>query len=92
MNYTRVFSGATFTEVGKDYGCPQNTMASDTSFIILPWGRSLDAGNNLGGMKFDINLWNESYFERFRLFLQAAKEHGIIVEVTLFSSAYDNNQ
>ena len=41
-----------------------------------------------GTLKYDLNSWNQAYFERLSDFMTLADSLDIIVEVTLFSSIY----
>src|SRR5215207_7826049 len=45
-----------------------------------------------GGNKFDLSQWDTTYFRRLRDFVRLAGEHGVVVEVTLFSSIYGDAQ
>jgi hypothetical protein len=63
-------------------------LAPESNDVLLPWKRSNVPGYALGGNKFDLNQWDEAYFERLKNFVQQASYSDIIVEVTLFSSHY----
>lgn len=87
LNNTRLFTGAYIEKLG-DFGIQRNTLAPRSGRLILPWARSEQAGYALGGSKFDLSRWDDAYFERLRDFVTRARELGIIVEITLFSSYY----
>ena len=40
--------------------------------------------------KYDFSKWNEEYFLRWRDFLSYARQRGIVVEVTLFTTYYND--
>jgi len=67
----------------------RNDLAPQPNRYIAPWVRSETAGYAGGGNKFDLTKWNQEYFERYRAFLADASKRGIAVEITLFSSQYD---
>lgn len=87
LNNTRLFTGAYVEKTG-DFGIQKNTLAPRENRLRLPWARSEQPGYALGGNRFDLDRWDEAYFERLRSFMARAQELGIIVEVTLFSSYY----
>jgi hypothetical protein len=58
---------------------------------LSPWARSSSCCYEDGGNKFDLNRWDEAYFNRLKSFLKEAGERGIIVEVVLFTSFYGAN-
>jgi hypothetical protein len=80
MNYTRMFGGSYIELPAKSFGIKRNTLAPAAGQFIAPWVQR--AG------KFDLDHWNPQYFERYRQFLSEASQRGIIVEVTLFTSQY----
>src|SRR5215211_3738842 len=59
---------------------------------LTPWARSGTPGYAGGGNKFDLSQWDTTYFRRLRDFVRLAGEHGVVVEVTLFSSIYGDAQ
>jgi len=89
MNYTRVFSGA-YIEVPGSFGIQYNTLAPESEHLRVPWKRSDIPGFHAGGNKFDLDHWDEDYFERLVNFMQKASDRGIVVEVTFFSSWFGN--
>lgn len=84
MNYTRIFTG-TYYEIQGDFNIENNTLAPKQGRYIGPWQK---VGSD--GMKFDLSKWNDAYFTRLKDFLNEARKHNIIVEVTLFSSIYQD--
>ncbi len=89
MNYTRLFTGS-FVEREEDIGWMKynNTLAPRPDRVIVPWARSNVPGYRNGGNKFDLESWDEHYFERLKDLLTEAKAKDIIVELTLFGNQY----
>lgn len=88
MDYTRIFTGS-YVENTKSFGIEKNTLAPLKDKLIAPWARSKNPGYVNGGNKFDLDKWDENYFERLRDFISMAENLDIIVEVTFFSSIYN---
>jgi hypothetical protein len=87
LNLTRLFVGS-YVERPGDFGIGKNTLAPAPGRALVPWARSDAPGYALGGNKLDLDRWNPDYFERLHAFVAAARDAGVIVEVTLFSSYY----
>jgi hypothetical protein len=92
LNYTRLFGGSYVEVPGKTFEILRNDLAPLAGRFIAPWARSNTPGYAGGGNKLDLERWNPEYFARFRDFLSEAAKRGIVVEVTLFSSSYDEKQ
>ena len=92
LNYTRLFGGSYVEVPAKSFGILRNDLAPQGDRFLPPWARSDQPGYAGGGNKFDLNRWNEGYFERLRDFLTEASKRGIVVEITLFSSHYQEAQ
>jgi hypothetical protein len=92
MNYTRLFGGSYLEMPGKSFGIRRNELAPGPGRYIAPWARGAAAGYAGGGNKFDLAQWNAEYFERLGAFLAEAGKRGVVVELTLFSSHYDETQ
>ena len=88
MNYTRIFTGSYFEIAGESFSIQNNTLAPEKEKIITPWGIVVDGQS--GKWKYDLSTWNEAYFKRLKDFMGTAAENDIIVEVTLFSSIYND--
>ncbi|MCK5367543.1 MAG: cellulase family glycosylhydrolase, partial [Cyclobacteriaceae bacterium] len=88
MDYTRIFTGV-YVENAKSFGIEKNTLAPLKDKLITPWARSDEPGYVNGGNKFDLDQWNPNYFKRLHDFISTAEELDIIVEVTFFSSIYN---
>src|SRR3982751_6219517 len=92
LNYTRLFGG-TYVEVpSQSFGILRNDLAPAPERCVAPWARGQAPGYAGGGNKFDLERWNPQFFERLRDFLSEAAQRGIVVELTLFSSHYDEKQ
>jgi hypothetical protein len=92
LNLTRLFGGSYVEVPGKSFGILRNTLAPVAGQFVAPWARSSMPGYAGGGNKFDLERWNPEYFRRYRDFLDQANQHGMVVEVTLFSSQYGDAQ
>ena len=91
LNFTRIFTGSYFEPQGA-FGIRKNTLAPDGARALTPWARSATPGFPAGGNRFDLARWDDAYFRRLRDFVRLAGEHGVVVEVTLFSSIYGDAQ
>ncbi|HTQ53341.1 MAG TPA: hypothetical protein VMI94_02710 [Bryobacteraceae bacterium] len=80
MNYTRLFGGSYREVPAQSFGIKRNTLAPAPGRYIAPWA--------LRGDRYDLDRWNPEYIQRFRDFLADAQRRAIVVEVTLFSSYY----
>jgi hypothetical protein len=92
LNYTRLFGGSYREVPAKSFGIQRNTLAPAPGRFIAPWARSETPGYNGGGNKFDLDRWNPEFFTRYQDFLSESAKRGIVVEVTLFSSHYQEMQ
>ncbi len=89
LNYVRIFTGA-YRETTGSFNIPDNTLAPLPDRSVTPWKRTTIPGAGDGGKKFDLTQWDPAYFHRLRDFVSAASKRGIVVELTLFSSVYDD--
>ena len=89
LNYTRIFGGSYVEVPAKSFGILRNDLAPLPNRFIAPWIRSETPGYAGGGNKFDLTRWNPEYFQRYHDFLEDASKRGIVVEISLFSSHYD---
>jgi hypothetical protein len=89
LNYTRIFGGSYVEVPAKSFGILRNDLAPQPNRYIAPWVRSETPGYAGGGNKFDLTKWNPEYFQRYHDFLADASKRGIVVEISLFSSHYD---
>lgn len=92
MNYTRLFGGSYVEVPAKSFGIQRNDLAPAPGRFVAPWARSAEPGYEGGGNKLDLEKWNPEFFSRFHDFLGEASKHGVIVEITLFSSQYGDLQ
>ncbi len=85
MNYTRIFAG-TYAEIpGESFGIQYNTLAPQPEKFITPWSYTLDGS---GKRTYNLERWNDAYFERLHDIMKISGEKDIIVEFTLFTSIY----
>jgi len=92
LNYTRLFPGSYVEVPAQSFGIKRNTIAPPGGRLVLPWERSTEPGYAGGGNKFDLEKWDPAYFQRLHDFLGDADRHGVIVEISLFSSQYGDVQ
>lgn len=86
FNYTRIFIGP-YSEMGSNnFGISNNTMDPKPDKWLTPWMKDSST------QKYDLTSWNQAFFNRLKAFVSLASEKGIVVEVTLFTSFYVNNQ
>lgn len=90
FNLTRTFSG-TYREIPGSFNITENTLApSKSETYVCPWARSATPGAGDGGNKFDLATFDPSYFERLKDFIGQAGKRGIVVELVLFCTIYDD--
>lgn len=89
LNLTRTFSGS-YVELPHNFGITDNTLAPEASRFITPWARSAEPGTNDRGPKFDLTKWDPDYFARLKDFMTKASEAGVVVELTLFCTLYED--
>jgi hypothetical protein len=87
LNLTRTFSGA-YREGPQSFNISDNTLAPKPDRYIAPWPRTDAPGAADGLGKFDLQRWNDAYFERLKAFVKEAGARGIVVELTLFCPFY----
>ena len=87
LNLTRLFTGI-YVEEPNGFGIQNNTLTPKTGKMLIPYMRGFEEGYPLGGNKFDLMVWDGTYFNRLRNFITEAQKRDIIVEVVLFSSCY----
>jgi hypothetical protein len=90
FNLTRVFSGS-YREVPGSFQIAANTLAPERGRYFAPWARSKVPGAADGGNKFDLTVWDPAYFDRLRSFVGAAGKRGIVIELVLFCTFYDDS-
>jgi hypothetical protein len=81
LNLTRTFSGV-YREVPGSFNIKGNTLAPKDAAYVSPWARS--------GDKYDLNKWNDDYFKRMKDFVKSAGERGVVVELVLFCTFYED--
>ena len=90
MNLTRAVPGTSLesTSATTYRGGEQNTFAPRPGRFLCPWARSQEPGYFCGGNKFDLDRWDDAFFQRLKDFVARASERGIIVEFNLFYVLY----
>jgi hypothetical protein len=87
FNLTRTFSGV-YREVPGSFGITDNTLAPPGNRWLCPWARGDEPG--AGGNKFDLKRWDNAYFDRLKDFVAQAGKRGIVVELVLFCTIYND--
>lgn len=83
QNITRIFVGA-HREPANAFGIQRNTMSPTDEQYICAWEKTVEG-------KYDLNRWNEAYFNRLVDFVKEAAHNEVIVEINLFSSIYGSD-
>src|SRR4051794_12990408 len=83
LNLTRTFTGMYREVPGESFGIARNTLAPEEADFVQPFLRT-------GQQRYDLSQWNDEYFQRWRDFLSYAGQRGIVVEVTLFTTYYND--
>src|ERR1043165_8368031 len=73
LNLTRTWSGS-YVEPSGAFSITSNSLAPASGRYIAPWARSDQPGYPNGGNKFDLNKWDENYFQRLHDFVKRASE------------------
>ena len=89
LNQTRTFSG-TYREIPESFGITDNTLSPEPGQYVAPWARSDRPGAADGLNKFDLDRFDERYFERLRDFVAEAGRRGVVVEYVLFCTLYND--
>src|SRR5688572_13763244 len=83
LNLTRTFSGV-YREVPGSFNIKDNTLAPKPDKYVAPWAKAPD------GKKYDLAKWNDAYFARLREFMAEAGRRGVVVELVLFCTFYED--
>lgn len=81
LNHTRIFTGL-YREVPGSFRIARNTLAPEEHDFVSPFLRGADG-------VYDLTQWNAGYFARLRDFLTEASRLGIVVEVCLTTTHYN---
>lgn len=87
MNYTRIFSGS-WAGSSPDCGIKYTPLAPKPEDFLTPWEYTIS--KNDGRRMYDLNVWNEAYFNRMHDIFKLAAQKDIIIELTLFCSCYND--
>lgn len=95
MNLTRIYPGGMFET--PDKYLPGNPLGPRPGRQLLPWAKSAQAGANpllaepgQPSYRYDLNKWNQEYFDRLKDFVGFAKKKDIIVEIPFFNGMYND--
>jgi hypothetical protein len=88
LNFTRIYPGA-YIEKEDEY-TPGNPLGACSGQFILPWATTSETGVHpiLGSRKFDLDQWDQAYFNRLGDFCAKALDRGIIIEICFFNGMY----
>lgn len=67
---------------------PCSTCKPESAEYVAPYARTGPGWALDGEPKYNLDQWNPEFFVRLHDFMSLASDHGIIVEVTLFSNTY----
>lgn len=81
LNHTRIFTGL-YREVPGSFSIAQNTLAPEAADFLSPFVRDEHG-------IYDLTAWNRPYWTRLREFLREADAHGIVVEICLTTTHYN---
>jgi hypothetical protein len=82
LNHTRIFTGI-YREVPGSFNITGNTLAPEQADWLTPFLR-------LSGGKYDLTQWNPAYWSRLKAFLSEAERRGIVVEICLTTTHYND--
>lgn len=83
FNHTRVYTGVKRERPG-EHNIDGNSLAVLAEDFIGPWKRTDIPGALDGGNLYDLDQFDDEYFDRFKAVLEAASERGIELEIILF--------
>jgi len=89
FNLTRTFAG-TYREVPGSFGITENTLSPKAESYVCPWPRGTIEKAGDGFPKFDLKSFDSKYLERLMDFVVQAGKRGIVVELVLFCTVYDD--
>jgi hypothetical protein len=90
LNYTRLFCSGHVELADPTFGIEQNTMNPSNGNYLTPWMKVRDRRDTLLPV-YDLDSWDLNYFTRLRNFVDEAGKRGIVVEITLASSCYNQD-
>lgn len=82
LNHTRIFTGI-YREVPGSFNIAANTLAPEQDQWLTPFLRLPDG-------KYDLSQWNPAYWARLKAFMTEAARFGIVVEVCLTTTHYND--
>jgi len=95
MNLTRIYPGGMFEP--PDKYLPGNPLGPKPGRQLLPWAKSDRQGANQllaepgqPSYKYDLDIWNQDYFNRLKELVELAGKRDIIVEIAFFNGMYND--
>jgi hypothetical protein len=82
MRMTRFFTGL-YRELPDSFGIAGNTLAPAPERFVTPYQRT--------GSKWDLTKWDQQYWNRLKDLVRTASERGIITQVVLFCTYYNDS-
>ena len=89
MRLTRFFTGL-YRESPDSFGIAHNTLAPSADRFVTPYPRSSTPGALDKGNKWDLSKWNPEYWNRVKDVVKTASDRGIIIQVVLFCTYYND--
>ncbi|MFO0965051.1 MAG: peptidylprolyl isomerase [Gemmataceae bacterium] len=84
FNQTRTFAGTYFEPPGA-FGINDNTLGPAADKYVSPWPLVKEGK----GRRYDLSSFNPAYFKRLHDFVVQAGKRGVVVELTLFCTFYE---
>ena len=69
---------------------PYSPLKAESPDFVMPYPRTGPGRAMDGELKYDLDRWNDEYFDRLHRFLSLASGLGIVVELTVLSNTYTN--
>ena len=69
---------------------PYSPVKAESPDFVTPYPRSGPGRAMDGESKYDLDRWNDEYFERLHRFLSMASDFGIVAELTILSNTYSD--
>jgi len=87
QNLTRTF--LLFREVQSARN-PYSPVKPESPDFVTPYPRTGPGRAMDGELKYDLDRWNDEYFDRLHRFLSMASDLGIVAELTILSNTYSD--
>ena len=70
---------------------PNSPLKMESPDFVAPWRRTGPERAMDGEPRYDLDRWNDEYFDRLERFITYAGKRDVVVELTLFSNTYNDN-